>query len=312
MRNHVIDAITEKAALDKRIMLMVADLGYSVIEKFQESFPDRFVNVGIAEQNMTAIAAGLAMEGNVVFTYSIGNFPTLRCAEQIRDDVCYHNLNVKILAVGGGFAYGDLGMTHHATEDIAFMRSMPNMRVFVPADAIEAVACLEEAIAYDGPAYIRLARGREPNVHQDEAVIKPCRLIPMKSEVSKATISVIASGTVVSEAVKLGELLSFDNISVNVYSCPCVKPIDKDKLVELSQNSRFLVTMEDHNIIGGLGGAVSETVAGLQGERASVLRFGLQDTFTGVIGSQDFIRDYYGISATRVYEKIKNLVDNRQ
>lgn len=165
MRNHVIDRITEMAEENDRIMLLCADLGYNVVNKYMEKFPDRFVNVGIAEQNMASVAAGLALEGNIVFTYSIGNFPTLRCIEQIRNDICYHNVDVKILAVGGGFAYGDLGMSHHATEDIAMMKALPNMRVYVPADDVEAVACLEEAISIKGPAYIRMARGKEPRQH---------------------------------------------------------------------------------------------------------------------------------------------------
>ena len=135
----MIDEITKLAETDERIIIVNGDLGFGVLEKFRDKFPDRYFNVGIAEQNMTSVAAGLALEGNMVFTYSIGNFPTLRCIEQIRNDVCYHNANVKVLAVGGGFPYGDLGMTHHATEDIAMMRALPNMKVFVPADAVEAV-----------------------------------------------------------------------------------------------------------------------------------------------------------------------------
>lgn len=138
MRNHLIDKITKIAEKDKKIMLITADLGFSVVEKFRDKFPDRYINVGIAEQNMAAVAAGIALEGNTVFIYSIGNFPTLRCIEQIRNDICYHNANVKILAVGSGFAYGTLGMTHHATEDLAIMRTLPNMRVFTPCDFVNA------------------------------------------------------------------------------------------------------------------------------------------------------------------------------
>ena len=143
MRNHVIDAITEMAENNKNLMLVNADLGFGVVDEFHKRFPDRYVNVGIAEQNMTSIAAGLALEGNMVFTYSIGNFPTLRCIEQIRNDVCYHNANVKILSVGGGFAYGDLGMTHHATEDIACLRALPDVTVICPGDPLEAKLATE-------------------------------------------------------------------------------------------------------------------------------------------------------------------------
>lgn len=302
MRNHVIDAITEMAENDKRIMLINADLGFGVLDKFHERFPDRYVNVGIAEQNMTSIAAGLALEGNMVFTYSIGNFPTLRCIEQIRNDVCYHNANVKVLSVGGGFAYGDLGMTHHATEDIAMMRALPNMRVYVPADAVEATACLKEACGFDGPAFIRMARGKEPNQHKDNAKLDIKKLIPLQKE--SGQISILTTGTILSEAVKLRKSLNNKNISASVYASPSVKPIDVAGIEELAIRSRLLVTMEDHNIIGGFGGAVAEVISEIKVVHAPLLRVGLKDTYTSKVGDQDYLRDYYGLSAKKVEKRI--------
>ena len=158
MRNAVINEIERMAESDGRIAVMTADLGYSVLESFAARFPDRFYNVGISEQLMASAAAGIALSGCVVFTYSIGNFATLRCIEQIRNDICYHDANVKIIAVGGGFSYGQLGMSHHATEDIAMLRALPNMHVLAPADPEEALAAVRYAVGTEGPFYIRSGR----------------------------------------------------------------------------------------------------------------------------------------------------------
>ena len=143
------------AKLDPRVFMILADIGYGEIEEFAETFPDRFINCGVAEQNMTGVACGVAMEGNIAVTYSIANFPTLRCLEQIRNDVCYHDANVKIVIIGGGMAYGELGISHHSTEDIAIMRALPNMVVLAPCDKAETVALTDAMMAYEGPVYFR-------------------------------------------------------------------------------------------------------------------------------------------------------------
>ncbi|AXL22084.1 transketolase family protein [Megasphaera stantonii] len=301
MRNHVIARIAELAQTDKRVMLLTADLGFNVVNIFSGKYPDRYINVGIAEQNMTSIAAGLALEGNMVFTYSIGNFPTLRCIEQIRNLVCYHNANVKILAVGGGFAYGSLGMTHHATEDIAMMRSLPNMKVYVPSDEIEAVACLNEIYWEDGPAYLRMARGKEECIHFKGDKFDINKLV--KIEGNEFNICILASGTILSEAVKVKKALENYGVHGSVYSVPRIKPIDSKGILDLAKKAQLIITMEEHNIIGGLGGAVAELLSSLK-EHAPLLRFGLSDVFTGEVGSQTYLREYYGLSSDKVIDKI--------
>lgn len=306
MRNHVISKITEIAQTDSRIMLIIADLGYNVVEEFQKKYPKRFINVGIAEQNMTAVAAGLALEGNMVFTYSIGNFPTLRCIEQIRNDVCYHNANVKILAVGGGFSYGDLGMTHHATEDIAMMRALPNMRVYVPADEIDAVECLLDAYSFDGPAYIRMARGKEKVFHKETQNIDVTKLVPF-SLIGK-TINIFTTGTVLSEGKELQQMLENSGISSGIFSVPRIKPIDAEGIKKIAANSELLITIEEHNVIGGLGGAVAEILSEMRIPHAMLYRAGLQDTYTSIVGDQAYLRSCYGISAQKIFEHIKNLI----
>lgn len=302
MRNHVIDEIYSMAEFDSRIMLVVADLGYRVVDKFHQRYPERFINTGIAEQNMSAVAAGLAIEGNMVFTYSIGNFSTLRCIEQIRNDICYHNANVKVLAVGGGFAYGELGMTHHATEDIAMMRALPNMRVYVPSDSVEAVECLKDACSFDGPAYIRMARGGEAGFHEEGSPLDVKRIVPYAK--AGRMVNIFTAGTVLNEGIKLCELLNGADISAGVFTVPCIKPIDRESIYNLAIHSKLLVTIEEHNVIGGLGGAIAEVLSEIGEEHAVLYRAGLQDTYTGIVGEQNYLRDYYGISADKIFDYI--------
>ena len=300
MRNHLIDKITEIAGTDHRIMMLNGDLGFSVLESFQEKFPDRYVNVGIAEQNMAAVAAGLALEGNMVFTYSIGNFPTLRCIEQIRNDVCYHHANVKIVAVGGGFAYGTLGMTHHATESIAMMRALPGMQVYAPCDYVSAIHIAEAVCASDGPCYVHLERGKEAPVFAEGQCIDVTKIQCMDQG---KKIAVLCLGTVVQEAMKANTLLPE---KVSVYSVLRVKPIDEETLRQLEEEYQYIITMEEQNIIGGLGGAVAEVLAET-GIGCRLIRMGLKDEFTSIVGNQEYLRSIYGLDSGALVKKIQEL-----
>ena len=306
MRNHVVNRITALAQNDERILLLTGDLGFGVLDEFSRKYPDRYVNCGIAEQNMASVAAGLALEGNMVFIYSIGNFPTLRCIEQIRNDICYHDANVKIIAVGGGFAYGTLGMTHHATEDIAMMRALPNMRVLVPADAIEAVAALEEAYRIPGPCYIRLARGGEPNFHseEDQFDVTGCCAFSSIGE----DVNILTTGTVLKEGLTLYQLLEQSGYCAGIFSFPCVKPLNRESIVKLARGCRLLVSIEEHNLVGGFGGAIAEVLSEISGSHAVLHRIGLQDTYTCKVGSQDYLRREYGISAESALPRVITLL----
>lgn len=305
MRNTVIQELEKAAAQDTRIMAVTADLGYSVLERFAERFPNRFFNVGISEQLMTSAAAGMALSGNIVFTYSIGNFATLRCMEQIRNDVCYHNANVKIIAVGGGFAYGQLGMSHHATEDIAMMRALPNMRVLVPADPEEAVACLEEALRVDGPCYIRLARRGEPVLYEKN----PCFDIKRIQMVSEgADIALLVCGPLLNEALKAAEQLKGNRISAGVFSVPCVKPLDTEAVTKIAQAYPVMLSIEEHEITGGLGGAIAEVLSSGKGGRAYLHRMGLQDEYTSIVGSYDYLCGRYGLSGEMIADVASSLL----
>ena len=304
MRNHLINKITEIAKTDHNIMLMTGDLGYGVLDEFKNQFPDRYINAGIAEQNMAAVAAGLALEGNTVFIYSIGNFPTLRCIEQIRNDICYHNANVKILAVGSGVAYGTLGMTHHATEDLAIMRAMPNMRVFVPCDSVSAEAIAEDICKIQGPCYVRLERGGEPVVfNKDEHFV-----VGELKELRKGKdVSVITIGTVVNEALKAADVLLKENKEVSVYSTYSLKPINKEQILKIAENNKYIITVEEHQIVGGLGSTIAEIVAE-NDVKIKLIRLGLHDEFTSIVGNQEYLRKVYKIDSSTIQKQIEGLL----
>ena len=304
MRNHLINKITEIAATNKNIMLMTGDLGYGVLNEFEKQFPERYINCGIAEQNMAAVAAGLALEGNTVFVYSIGNFPTLRCLEQIRNDICYHNANVKILAVGSGFAYGTLGMTHHATEDLAIMRAMPNMHVFTPCDSISAEAVAEDICKIQGPCYVRLERGGEPVVfNKDEQFI-----VGQLKELRKGKdVAVITIGTVANEALKAADELLKENKEISVYSTYSLKPINKEQILKIAKNNKYIITVEEHQITSGLGSAIAEIIAE-NNVNTQLIRMGLHDEFTSVVGNQEYLRNFYKLDSTTIQKQIEGLL----
>ena len=303
MRNHLINKITDIAKYDKRIMLITGDLGFGVIDKFQNQFSNRYINVGIAEQNMAAVAAGLALEGNTVFIYSIGNFPTLRCIEQIRNDICYHNANVKILAVGCGFAYGTLGMTHHATEDLSIMRALPNMKIFTPCDSVSAEAIAEDICNIEGPCFVRLERGGEKSVFSSKEKFE---LGELKELREGDTIAIIAIGTIVNEALKAAELLQKDNKMISVYSVYSLKPINTEQILEIAKKHKYIITIEEHQIVGGLGSTIAEIIAE-NNTKAKLIRLGLQNEFTSVVGNQEYLRTVYQLDSEFIIDIIRSL-----
>ena len=294
MRNHLINELTRLAESDERICVLTGDLGFHVLDKFQAKFPHRYVNAGIAEQNMLSVAAGMAIEGNVVCVYSIGNFPTFRCLEQIRNAACYHNANVKIISTGCGFVYGQLGMTHHATEDIAVMRALPGMRIFSPADPDEAVAVMDAAVAMDGPCYIRLGRGGEPRYHpylKKFGISQPIELRRGKD------LAIFSTGSILGEALAAADTSKVHGVDVGVYNCVMLKPFDSTGFLDIARNYKMVFSLEEHNVVGGLGGILAEALATADGDKPRLVRCGLQDVFTTVVGTAAYLRDHYGLSA---------------
>jgi len=297
MRDAFIRTLTEFAAADPRVFLITGDLGFGVLTDYAARFPDQYLNVGIAEQAMGGIAAGLAREGRTVLTYSIGNFPTLRCLEQIRNDICYHGGDVKIVAVGGGFSYGALGMTHHATEDIAIMRSLPGMTVLVPGDVWEAEQATRCMLAQPGPAYLRLDKSAAPVTHAagDTFEIGRLRMVRDGSDVT-----LIAAGGILGEALTAAARLESHGLSVRVVSAHTVKPIDVDAVVACARDTGGIVTIEEHGVDAGLGGAVAEACMEAGVMPRVFLRLGLRNEFSTVIGSQEYQRAAYGLDAESI------------
>lgn len=300
MRSEFIRALLEVADEDERVEFIVADLGFGVVEAFAERYPDRFLNVGVAEQNMTGIAVGLALTGSVVFTYSIANFPTLRCLEQLRNDACYHGANVKIVAVGGGFAYGPLGMSHHATEDLAILRSLPNLVVAAPGDPLEAASITRTAATIDGPVYIRLGKSGEPRVHSTV----PDLPVGGSTEIRHGSdIAIMATGGILPTAVSVGETIASRGVDARVVSMPWVQPLDIEVVLRAAAEVELVVTLEEHSVRGGLGGAVAEILAELPWS-APLFRIGIPPEFTSVVGSQEYLRSRYGLDPPTVTDRI--------
>lgn len=307
MRGAFFRAITALAERDERVQLIVGDLGFGVVEDFARRFPGRFLNAGVAEQNMTGIAAGMALSGKVVFTYSIANFPILRCLEQIRNDVCYHNANVKIVAVGGGLAYGGLGSTHHATEDLAIMRSLPQMVVVAPGDPVETEAATEAIAAHVGPCYLRLGRAGEAKVHPGQIHFKLGKAIQVRDG---KDLTLISTGGLLETAVQVAETLRDTGLEARVLSMHTVKPLDSDAILAAATETNAIFTLEEHSVIGGLGSSVAEILAEASTGFTVFKRFGLPSTFSCVVGTQEYIRAKYGLSVESLAGAIRSTLEN--
>ena len=300
MRDTFVRVLADEMAQDPKIVLIIGDLGFGVMKPIWERFPDRIINAGIAEQSMVGLAAGLAATGKTVLVYSIGNFPVMRPLEQIRNDCAYHNANVKIVCVGGGFVYGSLGMSHHATEDLAVMRALPDVRVFAPGDPAETGVVTREIIHTPGTCYLRLGRGNEPMVHSgisvDWKAPSPFTLRKGKD------IALLSTGGILTQTAAAAERLAGKNIWAEVVSFPCVKPMDTEAVKNLLKRFHHLVTVEEHNIIGGLGSAVCE-IAAEAGTGSLIHRIGLQDCYSTIVGNQQYLREVYGMDEKTIADR---------
>jgi transketolase len=291
MRTAFINTLIEEAKINEKIFLLVGDLGFSVVEPFAELFPERFINVGVAEQNMAGIAAGLAIEGCCVYIYSIGNFPTLRCMEQIRYDICYHNLNVKIIAVGGGYSYGPLGPSHHTTEELGMIRTIPNIVVCAPGDPNEARAVTSLSGKINSPFYIRLGKSGEPNIHKE--IINDFTLGKIIQVKCGSEVAIFSTGAMLKYCI---DFVQQNNINASIYSFPFIKPINKDSLVDIFQSHKKIITIEEHQYNGGFGSTILESINDLieenrLGNSPKVKRIAIKDEFFYVAGSQKYLRN---------------------
>ena len=302
MRNIFIESLVRHAATKDSLFLITGDLGFGVIEPFFEQFPERFLNAGVAEQSMVGVAAGLAETGRHVFVYSIANFPTFRALEQIRNDVAYHRLPVTIVSVGAGLGYGTLGYTHHAVEDIAVMRALPNMTVYSPADAFEVEACLDDIVARAEPSYLRLGKGGESLIHKE----KPHSIeAGLKVFGQGGKVLVLSTGEITASVLQACEILDDDVAKdIVVFSLPVLKNETIARFAEDSFDA--IVTVEEHSVRGGLGSLVAEIYAP-RSSRPAVLSIGLNNTQDPVVGSHSFLRNHHGLSAESIAAKLQNI-----
>lgn len=304
MRTRVVETILSLAKEDQNVILITGDLGFGVLKPYWEAVPKQFLNAGIAEQSMTGIAAGMALEGKTVFTYSIGNFPTLRCYEQIRNDCAYHKANVKVICVGGGFVYGSLGMSHHATEDISALRALPDVTVLAPADADEAEAAVRAMYATPGTFYLRLGRGGEPMVRRKLENFSLGKAIPVREG---EKVAIFSTGAIFDEVQGAMELLDQEGIHPAAYTFPTVKPIDRERILTAADQYDLIVTVEENTVVGGFGSAVAEVLSA-RSCHAKLLRIGLEDTYSSIVGTQKYLRDHYGLSAAKIAQRIREAI----
>ena len=302
MRDTFVRTLIKLAKENKNIELITGDLGFGVLKPFWEQLPDQFTNAGIAEQNMTTVAAGMALEGKIVFTYSIGNFPTLRCLEQIRNDCAYHNANVKIVCVGGGFVYGSLGMSHQATEDLAILRALPDVVVLAPGDLVEAEEATKAMVNYAGTCYLRLGRGGEKRIHDHIDNFQIGKAIKVKEG---EKIAIFSTGAIFEEVESAYDILTQKGFFPAVYTFPTVKPIDAEVIRDCAQRCDYIVTCEEHNIVGGFGSAVAEVMAEMKVKKAVLIRIGLDDQYAALVGNQKYLREKYGMSAEKIAARIE-------
>lgn len=293
MRTAFINQLQEEARIHDDIFLLVGDLGYNVVESFAQEFPDRFMNVGIAEQNMAGMAAGLAMTGYNVYIYSIGNFPTLRCIEQIRNDIAYHEANVKVVAVGGGYAYADLGATHHATEALGMLRTIPNIVVCSPSDPEEARCLTKISANHKGPMYIQLGKAGEKVLRQTAF---DCAIgdIPLFRRGTNGQ-AILVSGSILASIATDPKSVPYD-----IYTLPFIKPLDNSQILDIALKYAEITIVEEHQKSGGVGSAFIEVVSDLYGQGRlecfpKIHRIAIQDVFSQISGSQEYLRLQNGL-----------------
>ena len=302
MRNAFADELTKLGDEDARIVMLSGDIGNRLFDKFKAKHPSRFFNCGVAEANMMGVAAGMAMNGLRPVAYTITPFVTTRCLEQIRTDVCYHEAPVTIVAVGAGMSYAGLGPTHHACEDISFLRSIPNMVVVCPGDAFEVRAALRASMQQDRPVYIRMGKKGEPVVHAGR--IENFRIGKAITVSDGTDVCLLSTGNMLPEVIEAAHKLKEKGISAQVVSFHTVKPLDEAFLKGAFERFKLVATIEEHSLIGGFGAAVSEWLTDSRTPNQNFIRFGTPDAFFKKSGEQEYAREMLGLSAHQIAEKI--------
>ena len=300
MRDAFIKGLSALAEADERIVLLTGDLGFKIFDDFARRFPGRFVNAGVAEPNMIGVAAGLALDGFRPFAYSIAPFATLRCFEQIRNDICHHNLPVTVVGVGGGYSYGTNGPTHHALEDIGAMRTLPNITVLCPGDPVEAELSVRAIGSHAGPVYLRLGRAGDPVVHRDPPDFQIGRAITIQQGTD---CTLISTGGILPVVVEASRRLREHSVRARVVSMHTVKPLDSATLEECCTGGAPVFTIEEHGPAGGLGSALGEWLVARQ-IPCRLISITTREQFAHRSGSQSFLRAEEGLSGQQIAERI--------
>jgi transketolase len=307
MRETCLDQVYELAKTDPRVVFIGSDLGIGTLRKFKEEMPDRFYMEGISEAHVVGMAAGMALEGSVVYVNTISTFLTRRCFEQVAVDLCLHNLNVRLIGNGGGLVYAPLGPTHLAMEDISIFRALPNMTIVAVADAEEMKRFMPQTLDYQGPIYIRLAKGNDPIVTNDTVPFRIGKGLAMR-EGRDALL--VTTGITLGVAQQAATLIAADGVECAILHIPTIKPLDKEQLLELAAPARAIVPIEENTILGGLGSAVAEVVAEAGFSPGKKFRrIGIPDVFPDHYGSQEELMDHYKINAAGVVGAIRGLLD---
>ena len=301
MRNAFAEEILEIARQDERLIVLSADIGNRLFDKLKAEFPSRFYNTGIAEANNISMAAGLAASGFRPVCYTITPFITYRCYEQIRIDVCYHEMPVVIVGTGSGLSYAALGATHHSCEDIAVMRVLPGMHIAAPADALEVKTCLRAAFNLGKPAYIRIGKKGEPVIHREVPAFKFGSWSVMRQG---SDVCLLSTGNMLGPSLRVAGILDDAKISASVVNCASIKPLDEEMLEKMLNNHDAVVTIEEHSLIGGFGGAVVEWVVDNNLDAKKIIRFGTHDYFLHRVGKQEYARKQYALGVHQITEKI--------
>lgn len=310
MRDAFIEELTELAKEDESIFLIIGDLGFGVVDQFANEFPERFLNAGITEQSMMSIAAGIASTGYKVFVYSIANFPTFRCLEQIRNDVAYHNRDVTIVAIGAGLGYGTLGYTHHAIEDLAVLRSLPNMTVISPFDPTNSKNLLKFACSTRGPKYFRLGKNGEKDIGSNFDEVTDQFSISKNGLSEIPDLLLISTGAITENVIHAADTLKEQGVRVDVIAVSVVKPLSP-KIITAASKAQNLVIIEEHSTVGGFSSAILEAAAAY-GTQINPMIIGLSETTLGKYnGSQAYLREQNGLDPKSLVSRINSFLTTK-
>jgi len=308
LRNIIIKKLIQATIKDPDIILLTSDLGYNAFEPFREQFPKQFYNLGVSENNMVGVGSGLALRGKKVFIYSILPFLIFRCFEQIRNIICHNNLNVKLLGAGGGFSYGNQGVSHNTTEDLSILRSLPNLTIFTPGTHIETTLAFDIMMRQNGPGFIRL--GKVPNMefHPREPKYLLGDGIIIKDGYE---IVIFCIGNIIEDVMEAANKLDQLGLNTQVVSFITIKPINKDYIIKMSQAFRAIFTVEEHGELGGLGTAISEILVESNTSNTFFRRIGVNNKNLLEIGTQKYLKGINGISQQGIVERITSYLNEK-